>query len=453
MIQINFNPTPKQAIAWIYLNDKNSTEIFFGGSAGCSKTFLGCAWLIINCLRYPGSRWLMGRAVLKALKDSTLLTFFDICKKWGLQSGQHYEYNSMSSVIKFYNGSEIYLKDLFQYPSDPNFDDLGSTEYSSAFIDEASQISSKAKNIVLSRLRYKINEFGITPKLLICSNPTKNFLYTDFYKPFKNKTIQPYRKCILGLPQDNPHLPLEYIENLKKLDTLTKERLLYGNWEYDDDSSKLMMYDKICDIFTNKFIKKDGETKYITCDPARFGQDRTVIYLWQGWYILKVFVLEKKSTKEVREFLEKLSQDESVARSNIVSDEDGVGGGIIDEMKGIKGFVNNASPVKQGKDKSNYANQKSQCYYLLAEKINKGEIGANFENIRYQELLIEDLEQIKRHNADKDNKMQVTPKEIIKQNIGRSPDFSDCMMMRMYFNLNKFNMSFLEDKDNQMGLF
>ena len=92
--------------------------------------FLGCAWLIINCLRlrYPASRWLIGRAP-KALKDSTLLTFFDICKKLGLQSGTHYEYNSMSSVIKFYNGSEIYLKD---------FDDLG-TEYSSAFIDEASQ--------------------------------------------------------------------------------------------------------------------------------------------------------------------------------------------------------------------------------------------------------------------------------------------------------------------------
>src|SRR3990167_6289252 len=184
-MEINWKPSIKQAQAWEYLNDNETTELFFGGAAGGGKTYLGCAWQIIKSLQYPGSRWLIGRAILKNLKSSTLLTFFQICKEWGLRSEIDYSYNIFESKITFANSSEIYMKDLFAYPSDPEFDSLGSTEYTGAFIDEASQIVSKAKNIVMSRLRYKLEEFNTIPKLFIASNPSKNFLYHEFYKPNK----------------------------------------------------------------------------------------------------------------------------------------------------------------------------------------------------------------------------------------------------------------------------
>ena len=38
---------------------------------------------------------------------------------------------------------------------------------------------------------------------------------------------------------------------------------------------------------------------------------------------------------------------------------------------------------------------------------------------------------------DKDNKLQIIPKEIIKAIIGRSPDYADAIMMRMYYQLDK----------------
>jgi phage I-like protein len=34
---------------------------------------------------------------------------------------------------------------------------------------------------------------------------------------------------------------------------------------------------------------------------------------------------------------------------------------------------------------------------------------------------------------DKDGKKQIMPKDKVKEVIGRSPDFSDTLMMRMYF--------------------
>jgi hypothetical protein len=206
-----------------------------------------------------------------------------------------------------------------------------------------------------------------------------------------------------------------------------------GIWEYSDDPSKLMEYDKINDIFTNDFTK--SEKKYMSVDPARFGQDRTVIMIWEGLYITKIFAYEKTSMTDVENKITELANDEKIGRSNIVVDEDGIGGGIIDHLSGIKGFTNNSTPLNQGTDKTNYQNLKTQCYFILANLVNSNKIGANIENETYKELIIEDLEQIKRKDIDKDGKVKLIEKEVIRENIGRSPDFSDCMMMRMYFEL------------------
>jgi hypothetical protein len=422
------------------LQDNETTEVLYGGGAGGGKSVLGCLWLILSCLKYQGSRWLMGRAILKTLKESTLLTFFRLCSIYGLKNGIDFKYNSMSGIVTWFNGSEIYLKDLFLYPSDPEFDELGSTEYTGAFIDEASQVSHKAYLIVMSRIRYRLDEFGLIPKLLTATNPTKNFLYQEFYKAEKEGNLLKHRKFVHALVTDNPFISKHYIENLHKLDKNSKERLLFGNWEYDEDPTKLFDYDKILDMFTNNYIETPKEQKYITCDVARFGEDKTVIILWQHFHIIKLSVFQNKSLKETRTFLEWLASKEGIPRSNIVVDEDGIGGGIVDEMKGIKGFVNNSKALERlnHKDIANYKNLKSQCYFYLSEMVNSGKISIYKEiDPKHKELIIGDLEQIKNHNADKDQPLQVTPKENIKELIGRSSDFGDAIMMRMYFILKK----------------
>ena len=124
----------------------------------------------------------MGRSKLKALKETTLNTFFQISSDLGLKD--QYNYNAQSGIIYWKNGSEIILKDLFLYPSDPNFDGLGSLEITGGFIDECNQITKKAWQVVKSRMRYKLNEYNLTPKLFGSCNPSKNWVYSDFYKPY-----------------------------------------------------------------------------------------------------------------------------------------------------------------------------------------------------------------------------------------------------------------------------
>lgn len=448
-INVTWKVTKKQHEALHYLTDNVTSEVLYGGGAGGGKSWLGCAWLVMMCLKYPGARYLMGRAVLKALKQSTLLTFFQVCSSWGLKAGEHYSYREQHGEINFFNGSEIYLKDLFMYPSDPSFDSLGSTEYTGAFIDEASQVNYKAKNIVMSRLRYKLIENKLMPKILIASNPAKNWMYIDFFKPWKQNKLSQDKRFVPALVQDNPFISPYYIENLKKLDRVSRERLLYGNWEYDDDSAKLMSFDAIIDMFS---LKPRNEGKiYITCDIARLGDDLTVVILWQGLHIVKIWYFRKQNTKDTREFIQSLSREYDVPYSRIIIDEDGIGGGVVDELVGVKGFVANRAAVLENGAITNYRNLKAQCSFKLADYINNRKVSMYPEIEEFiRDAVITDLEQFRRKNADKDGKIELVGKEDIKQNIGRSPDFGDAMMMRMYFELYNDSIVFFDDPSGKI---
>ena len=419
--------TQTQELAIEYLFDDKTTEVLFGGAAGGGKSWVGCAWLILLCLKYPKTRYLMGRSKLDALKKTTLNTFFEICQEWEMIANKHYNFNAGSNIIKFYNGSEILLKDLFLYPSDRNFDNLGSLEITAAFIDEANQITEKAKNIVASRIRYKLDKFNIIPKLLMTCNPAKNWVYTQYYKPSKEGVQKPYRQFIQSLVDDNEFISKHYKKQLLTLDELTKQRLLFGNWEYDATNDNLIEYDAIINLFSQNGI--EGE-KYISCDVARFGSDKTVIVLWEGLHIKKIRSILKSAVNEVVDEIRRLQQDYSVRLTNIIVDEDGVGGGVKDYMR-CRGFVNNSRAIKG----ENYQNLKTQCYYKLAELVNTAQIGIDCNDINVKNEIIEELEQVRTKDADKDNKLQIIPKDIIKDIIGRSPDYADTLAMRMFFEI------------------
>ena len=422
--------TVKQTIALDYLEDDITNEVLFGGGAGGGKTALGCYFQIKRRLKYPETRGLIGRAVLKTLKETTLVSFFQVAKIQGLLAGQHYRYNGQSNQIEFFNGSVILLKDLFQYPSDPNFDELGSLEITDSFIDEANQVTDKAKNIVKSRIRFRLDDYNLIPKQLYTCNPAKNWTYSEFYKPDRDAELEPNKKFIQSLVDDNPFISKHYKQNLLTLDKESKERLLFGNWEYLSDPSSLIDYDKIINSFSNTFVSSGD--KYITCDVARFGNDSTVIGVWSG-YRVKVYRFSKKSIVEVANIVRQLMAENSVPISNVLLDEDGVGGGAVDILA-CKGFVNNSSPLENpiSRTKDNFDNLKSQCYFKLAEKINSDEIFIDCPS-NFKQMIVEELEQIKQKSVDNDAKKGLIPKDKVKQLIGRSPDFSDMLAMRTWF--------------------
>ena len=151
---------------------------------------------------------------------------------------------------------------------------------------------------------------------------------------------------------------------------------------------------------------------------------------WEGLHIKKIKTLLKSAINDVVDEVRRMQQENSVPLRNIIIDEDGVGGGAKDFLR-CTGFVNNAKALK----KENYQNLKTQCYYKMSDLINKAQIGIDCNDVNIKNNIIEELEQVRTKDADKDNKLQIIPKDTIKAILGRSPDYSDAMAMRMYYEI------------------
>lgn len=262
-------------------------------------------------------------------------------------------------------------------------------------------------------------------------NPSKNWSYRTFYKPSLDNSLPEDHKFIKALVQDNIYREAGSLEALQQTTGATHQRLFLGNWEYDDDPAKLIDYDTILNMFTNQFVKKG--LHYITADIARFGDNKTVICIWEGWRCFKIITIDKSKITEAAEIIREYANKYKIPTSRIIVDEDGIGGGVVDILK-CKGFVNNSKPKITNK-KENYLNLKSQCYFKYAEKVNNNEVYIICGDEEIKEKIIEEHEYIKKDKIDKDGKVCILPKDKVKEQLGRSPDYSDAMMMRLWFDI------------------
>lgn len=431
-----------------YLRDKTTIETIFGGGAGGGKSNLGCQFGLSLSLEYEGIRGFMGRKELKRLRNTTLLSFFELAKSWDLRVDRDFTYNQRDEKITFrQTGSEIYLIDMAPSPRDPDYERLGSTEYTWGFVDEAGEVEEKAWNIVKSRLRYKLDEYNLTPKLFGSCNPNKGFIYTRFYKPWKEGKLPSDRAFVQALAKDNPFISDKYIKILQSLDPISKERLLYGNWEYDDDPLSMIDYDAIIDAFTNKLPQDSEEFKekvkkgiekaperWITIDAARYGGDRIVFMVWEGFKVVNILWRQKQGIDKTLEDFDKLRTRYNVPLSRCIVDDDGVGGGITDMRRGMRGFNANAKPMMNPvtRQPENYQNLKTQCFFHLAEKYNNREIAIECDDPDIKKWITEELEQVKRVEDGKEGHIKMVSKDKMKEALGRSPDFADTLAMRMW---------------------
>ena len=232
---MSYELSQKQSNAWAKLEDSHTNEVLYGGAAGGGKSVLGCIWQVYRRTKYPGTRGLIGRSKLSNLKESTLVTLFDVLSKMQYKAGIDFKYNAQDHFILFVNGSKIILKDLFAYPSDPDFQSLGSTEYTDVFIDEATEISLKAYDIVRSRIRYKLNQNGLIPKIYITGNPQPGWVKNRFVSNEQGRiSLKANQSFIAANVFDNPDPEFVrlYEKQLNDLDSdYDRARLLYGDWD------------------------------------------------------------------------------------------------------------------------------------------------------------------------------------------------------------------------------
>lgn len=192
-------------------------------------------------MRFSDIRAVVARKTLKSLKGSTWNTIKKVCKEWGLKEGVHYKINNLDGILTFWNDSVIIMQEMVDLPSDPNFERFGSSEFTIAFIDEVSEISERAVEVLFSRLRWRTAETFKTARMMMSTNPCitwvrSRFVQNDEGNPITCREGEAYVPFSVF---DNPDVQFvqTYVAALNKItDKATRERLLYGNWDFVDSN-------------------------------------------------------------------------------------------------------------------------------------------------------------------------------------------------------------------------
>lgn len=449
-----FEYFPKQALAHDYMEDQIHTEVGYGGGGRGGKTVFGAGYFIEMCLKYPDTRYGIGRKELKTLKSTTIVTLFREMRRLGLKRGRHYIYNKIDGYIQFWNESMILLMDLKLYPQDPLFENLGGLELTQAWVDEAGEVSEMAINVLQTRVgNWNNSKYGIKGKVLETFNPSKGHLYTRYWKrsEWKDNDMPKHRVFIRALPHDNPKIEPDWIQRiLDSGNEVLIQRLIYGNFDYDDNKLKIFNYAKIQDLFTNKFVPV-GDKRYMIIDPAGKGKDTTVIHIWAGWRL--IYRYEEAFTKQdlLYDKIRELQEEYSVPNSQTIADYSGIGVGLVDFL-GCKGFQGGGSAISTESQKENeieatkvYRNLRSQCFFEIAKKVNSAEIYIEPEAVGEagRSRIINELDVIEEiAQNDINSPKAIIPKDsdkegvrTIKKLLGNSPDDADTFSMRYYFEL------------------
>ena len=428
-MEINFTPSLKQDLIFEYFDDEETTEVLYGGAAAGGKSYGATALAVIKCLQFPNIRVGLARNELTTLKKTTVVSLFEVINNWGLKIDEHYRYNSTSGEITFSNGSKIVLLELRYLPSDPNYTRLGGQLLTFAIIDEAGEVDEKGKQILQSRLgRWLNGELSIKPFLLMTCNPSKNFLYRDFYLPTQDNVLPEHKKFITALVLDNPFITDVYVNNLHKtLSNTDKERLINGNWDYENSPDALMDYETILNIFVDEYTPNEKSRNYISADIA-FTSDKCVIMVWDDLTLIDIIVNPEGKVEDV---IRNKAKELKIPPQNISYDADGVGKYLMNYLKGSKDIINNSKAIGG----ENYDNLKTQLYFKMAEVINKGDL--KVLKTKHQNVIIDELLQVKHKPSDTVGKISMVSKGEVKRMLGHSPDFSDAMAYRMIFEIKK----------------
>lgn len=430
------------------LNDPQLTELLFGGAAGSGKSWMVCLWMMQQVRDFPGIRIGLGRKELTRLKQTTLVTLLrEVFPRIGLQKHE-YIYNDHKGSIEIANGSQIQLFDLARQPSDPDFDTLGSLNLTHVCIEEAGEITKKARDVFGSRKNRFLNDrYDIVGKTILTCNPSQNFLREEFYEPYAKqgagdfqkwqtgwvevggKKIPAYSGFIRSLPIDNSFLSHNYIEVLRKLPDMERKRLLEGNWDYEDDDDMLIKPHIFDRAQIGELSSSEEPKKSIGVDVADGGKDYTILSLVVDNILVEQRRLQVDTQNEsaiseqtalsIIKYAQQNGFDNGKAR-DIGIDVVGIGVGVRDFMRSKGWFIREY--VAGAKASEGYKNKRSESYWNFAQGLESGKYKI-YSGLETKGQLRK--EAAAHRYAIEDRVVKILPKDKVKETLGYSPDHSD----------------------------
>jgi hypothetical protein len=206
------------------------------------------------------------------------------------------------------------------------------------------------------------------------------------------------------------------------------ESRVLGRWPTQGSTS--VWTEAVWDMaLTPKPVSQPSQPLEIGCDVARFGDDYTSIVCRRGAQVLRHETHNGWSTGRTAGRLKNLARElagtgEPPEKILIKIDDDGVGGGVVDQA-GEYNFVGVAGS-ERAVDPEGYPNRRSELWFTVAARAARGDLDLSALPEKSLALLRRQA-MAPKYNLDSDGRRVVEPKSETKRRIGRSPDDMDAL--------------------------
>lgn len=370
---------------------------------GSGKSYALSIWLVLQCLKKPGIRGIIIAQNYNALSKVLARNIVMFASSIGVIVS-----NKANKELTFPNGSV-----LFGYSAENPESLLGLSEIALLAIDEAAYCPEDIYNFAKDRMRG--SNYNSMTRLISSPNSTTKVQnwFSNIVRKFPNKVIH-------ASSLDNKFVSESYKEELKERyqegTNLYKQQVL-GEIVDGDVASQI--------VFRNDFttmLQGNSNDYYLGYDASGLGADKDVI-----------IVINKYGIVEVKEFIEADTFTKAGAISDLYDKykiksgcADATGGyslGVLDTLKAknidIYGINFAQKPYTE-----NYPNARTEMYMDLATVIKNG---FYVEDLHIREEIL--AQQVTINNR---GQQALVPKELIKKNIGYSPDHSDALALAVY---------------------
>ena len=419
---VDITLTARQNEAFAHLTDDTDKSICYGGAKGGGKSYLGCVWVLVWA-RHLIDLWdlketknplpigFMGRKRSADFEKTTLETW----KK--TIPFRCYEIHKQEKSIEIDKKVKIFYGGLDDQASINKFN---SAELSFIFIDQAEETMREDIDVLRASLRLTHN--GITPayKELYTANPAQCWLKDDFILSPNDKKI-----FIQALPSDNPYLPGNYLDTLTdafRHDSQKLEAYLYGNWDDIGSINDLMTMSEVKACIGAKIIRFYKHI-VISCDVARYGDDRTVINCFENERIVYTEIIPKSDLMAV---VGRLLYWEEImgGLALFVIDDTGLGGGVTDRLAEMEKKTLPINFAQKPTDPVKYYDKRSELYSNAATYIKDVNIAIPEQSVKLQGELCS-----VKYKIRSDGRIQVEAKAETKKRLGHSPDEADAFSL------------------------
>jgi len=401
--------------------------IFYGGAVGGGKTYFGCAEMIQLCLDFPGIHVLVARYEASSYFSTTHITLMRLLPRDLIKVHR----KTVPYHITLINDSVIFYGGLKTTQQDDPLSRLKSMELGGFFIDEATDLPKEIFLWLQSRLRMFVTKKGVKVppermRGILTGNPEKCWLYNDVVLPCLTGNPPPDFAFIQALPSDNPYLPDDYVERLKKnFPPEWVRRYLEGEWSFQEDKYAVIPF--IAAKAACERTLQPSEPIILGIDVARYGGDSTVLALRRGPVvrIIDAFKFTDLVTASSR-IAEKIDEVEFELGKKplVVIDTVGLGAGVYDNLRARGYSVQEAIAGSRPFDTERFTNAVSEWWWNVRRAAEDGLLDIDPED----EELFSQLTS-RRYEISAEKKIALEPKAKHLSRGLKSPDRADAVAL------------------------